>query len=132
MSAAERQEDARLTAADPRWQARRAAIQRGPALADAIAGATFLVLGDDAAVAIAWDPVRQPIPVRTATGRGPRARHLLGLARRDRLAIHRDAALAAALAAGDGPVPEAHWPALAHIVAAVAARQGRAAPAQTG
>jgi len=73
-----------------------------------------------------------PIPIRTATGRGPRARQLLGLARRDQLAIHRDPALAAALVAGDGPVPELHWPPLAHIVAAIAARRDRAAPRQTG
>jgi flagellar biosynthesis protein FlhB len=132
MTAAERREDARLAGADPRWQARRAQVQRGPALADAITGATFLLIGDDTAVAIAWDPVRQPIPVRTATGRGPRARHLLALARRDRLAIHRAPALAAALVGGDGPIAEPHWPALAHIVAAVAARRDRAPPAQTG
>ncbi|HET9620279.1 MAG TPA: EscU/YscU/HrcU family type III secretion system export apparatus switch protein, partial [Kofleriaceae bacterium] len=122
MTAAEQREDARLAGADPRWQARRAEIARGPGLGDAITGAAFLVVGDDTAVAIAWDPLRQPVPVRTATGRGPRARQLLGLARRDQRAIHRDAALAAALVTGDGPVPAAHWPQLAHIIAAVAAR----------
>jgi flagellar biosynthesis protein FlhB len=81
-----------------------------------------LVLGDGAAVAVAWDPVRRPIPVRTATGRGPRATQLLGLARRHRIAVHRDPALAAALVDGDGPVPEPHWPRLAEIVAGTRGR----------
>jgi type III secretion system FlhB-like substrate exporter len=47
---------------------------------------------------------------------------LLGLARRHRIAIHRDPALAAALAAGDGPVPEPMWPRLAEIIAAIRGR----------
>ncbi|HEU4729446.1 MAG TPA: EscU/YscU/HrcU family type III secretion system export apparatus switch protein [Kofleriaceae bacterium] len=126
MTAAEKREDDRLAGADPRWRARRAAIQRGQhasSARDAIAGAALLVLGDDAAVAIAWDPVRRPIPVRTATGRGPRATQLLGLARRYQLPVHRDPALAAALVDHDGPVPEPEWPRLAAILAAAAARR---------
>ncbi|MEO7733877.1 MAG: EscU/YscU/HrcU family type III secretion system export apparatus switch protein, partial [Kofleriaceae bacterium] len=103
MTSTEKREDDRLVGADPRWRARRAAIQRGPRLAEAIAGASLLLLGDDAAVAVAWDPLRRPVPVRTASGRGPRARQLLGLARRHRIAVHRDPALTAALVDGDGP-----------------------------
>ncbi|HEX4423129.1 MAG TPA: EscU/YscU/HrcU family type III secretion system export apparatus switch protein [Kofleriaceae bacterium] len=129
MTSTEKREDDRLAGADPRWQARRAAVQRGPSPADAIAGASLLLLGDDAAVAIAWDPVRRPIPVRTMTGRGPRATQLLGLARRRQLAVHRDPALAAALVAGDGPIPEPHWPRLAEIVAAVRGRAHSTPPA---
>jgi flagellar biosynthesis protein FlhB len=126
MTSAEKREDDRLAGADPRWRARRDAIQRGPSAADAIAGASVLVLGDDIAVVIAWDPTRRPIPVRTATGRGPRATQLLGLARRHRLAVHRDPRLAAALVDGDGPVPEPHWPRLAEIVAATRGRTAAA------
>ncbi len=122
MTKAEKRQDDRLAGADPRWQARRAAIQRGPSASDAVAGASLVLLGDDAAVAIAWDPVRRPIPIRTATGQGPRAAQLLGLARRYRIAVHRDPALAAALVDGEGPVPEPHWPRLAEIVAATRGR----------
>lgn len=122
MTAAEKREDDRLAGADPRWRARRAAARRGPTATDAVAGASVLVLGDGAAVAVAWDPVRRPIPIRAATGRGPRATQLLGLARRHRIAVHRDPALAAALVDGDGPVPEPHWPRLAEIIAAIRGR----------
>jgi len=122
MTAAEKQEDDRLAEADPRWRARRAAIQRGPSASEAVAGAALVLLGDDAAVAIAWDPVRRPIPIRTAAGRGPRQAQLLGLARRHRIPVHRDPALAAALVDGEGPVPERHWPRLAEIVAATRGR----------
>src|SRR5690606_32740069 len=113
-----KREDDRLAAADPRWRARRLAIARGTT-SDAVARATLLVLGDDVAVAIAWDAHRQPVPLRTAIGRGARATQLLGLARRHRVAVHREAALAARLADHEGPVPEAHWARLAEIVAAV-------------
>jgi len=125
MTAAEKREDDRLAGADPRWRARRAAALRGSPAATAVAGASVLVLGDGAAVAIAWDPVHRPIPIRTATGRGPRATQLLGLARRHRIAVHADPALAAALVDGDGPVPEPHWPRLAEIVAATRGRDPR-------
>ena len=123
MTSTEKREDDRLAGADPRWRARRAALQRGPRLADAIAGASLLLLGDDTAVAIAWDPLRRPVPVRTAAGRGPRARQLLGLARRHHLAVHRDPALTAALVDGDGPIPEPHWPRLAEVIAATRGRR---------
>jgi len=122
MTSADKREDDRLAGADPRWRARRAALQRGPHASDAVASASVVVLGDDAAVAIAWDPARRPVPVRTAIGRGPRATQLLGLARRHRIAVHRDPALAAALVTGDGPVPEPHWVRLAEIIAATRGR----------
>jgi flagellar biosynthesis protein FlhB len=115
MTPAEKREDDRLSAADPRWRARRNELARTPS----IAGAALVVLGDDVAVAIAWDPARQPVPLRTATGKRARATQLVALARRHRIAIHRDPALAAALADGEGPVPEPHWPQLAAIIAAV-------------
>jgi flagellar biosynthesis protein FlhB len=122
MTPAEKREDDRLAGADPRWRARRTAVQRGLRPEDAVAGASLLLLGDDAGIAVAWDPLRRPVPVRTATGRGAAATQLLGLARRHRVPIHRDPVLAAALVDGDGPVPERHWPRLAEIVAAVRGR----------
>ncbi len=137
MTSAEKREDERLAGADPRWQRRRAEVLRDarrgrPAtptasaqLRDAIAGATVLVLGDDVAVAIAWDPVHRPVPVRTASGHGPRATQLLALARRHALAVHRDAALASALGAADGAVAEEQWPRLAEVVAALGPRSTR-------
>ncbi len=133
MTSTEKREDDRLAGADPRWRARRAAVLRGPRAADAMASASLLILGDDTAVAIVWDPRRRPIPLRVATGRGPRATQLLGLARRHRVAVHRDPALAAALVDGDGPVPEPHWPRLAEVIAATRsatrdASRGRAPP----
>jgi flagellar biosynthesis protein FlhB len=119
MTAREKRDDERLAGADPRWRAYRARVQRQDDPASAVAGSTLLVLGDGIAVAIAWDPVRRPIPTRTATGRGPQATQLLGLARRHQLPVHRDALLARALATALGPVPEAQWARLAEIVAAV-------------
>ncbi len=121
MSSADKREDDRLAGADPRWQARRAQVARQVPLDEAIAGSSLLLLGDDIAVAIAWDPARRPIPTCTAAGRGPRAAQLLGLARRRRLPIHRDPALAAALL-DVGPIPDRHWPRLAELVAAVRGR----------
>ena len=124
MTAADKREDERLAAADPRWRARRTQIARGPTLRDAVAGSSVVILGDDVAVAVAWDPVHRPVPLRTASGRAARATQLLGLARRHAIAIHRDADLAARLAgqADVGPVPELHWPRLAEIIAATRGR----------
>jgi flagellar biosynthesis protein FlhB len=118
MTDAERREDARLAAADPRWRARRAAAAK-PTTSEAVAGAAVLLLGDAAAVAIAWDARDRPVPARVAVGRDARATQLLGLARRHRIAVHRDAALCAALVDEVGPVPEADWARLAEIIAAV-------------
>jgi flagellar biosynthesis protein FlhB len=119
MTVTEKREDDRLAAADPRWRAQRLALARGPSASDAVAGAALVLLGDDTAVAIAWDARRQPVPLRTITGRGARATQLLGLARRHRVAVHRDPALAAALVGADGPVPDPYWAQLAEIIAAV-------------
>jgi type III secretion system FlhB-like substrate exporter len=121
MSPRDKREDDRLAGIDPRWRDHRAKASRTTP-AEAVAGSTLLLLGDGAAVAIAWDPARRPIPTRTIAGRAARATQLLGLARRHRIPVHRDVALAAALSAGDGPVPEPHWPRLAEIVAAVGRR----------
>jgi len=124
MTAADKREDERLAAADPRWRARRTQIARGPTMRDAVASSSVVLLGDDLAVAVAWDPVHRPVPLRTATGRAARATQLLGLARRHAIAVHRDADLAAQLAgqADVGPVPELHWPRLAEIIAATRGR----------
>lgn len=122
MTATDRRDDERLAGADPRWRARRASLANGPSTRDAVAGASLVVLGDDAAVAIAWDPIHRPVPVRTAAGRAARATQLLGLARRHAIPVHRDVALAAALADGEGPVSESLWPRLAEITAATRGR----------
>ena len=119
MTAQEKRDDDRLATADPGWARQRRALAREPIAAPAIARSTVLVVGDDVAVAIAWDPTRQPVPWRTAVGRRARATQLLALARRQRLPVHRDVELAAALVDAEGAVPEAHWPRLADIVAAV-------------
>ena len=78
-----------------------------------------MILGDDLAVAIAWDATRRPIPTRVAVGRRARATQLVGLARRHRVAVHRDPALARALGDGEGPVPELRWRDLADVLVAV-------------
>jgi flagellar biosynthesis protein FlhB len=122
MTPAEKRSDDRLAAADPRWRDRRRQLTREPAPSTAVAGAVLLLLGDDAAIAIEWDPVRQPIPHRTATARGPRAMQLLGLARRYRVPVHRDVELARSLAEHLGAVPEPAWARLAEIVAATRGR----------
>ncbi|MBL0221126.1 MAG: EscU/YscU/HrcU family type III secretion system export apparatus switch protein [Myxococcales bacterium] len=125
MTAAEKREDERLAGADPRWRRRRAEVGREPRqrdVRDAVAGASVVLLADGLAVAIAWDPVRRPVPVRTASGRDARATQLLALARRHGIAVLRDPDLARALAGGIGPVPEAHWARLAEIIAATSRR----------
>ncbi len=124
MTAAEKREDERMAGADPRWRAERARFTRGPSVRDAVAGASVVLLGDGVAVAVAWDPVRRPVPVRTASGRDARATQILGLARRHGIAVHRDPELALALVDGEGPVPEATWARLAEIIAATARRAG--------
>jgi flagellar biosynthesis protein FlhB len=119
MTATEKREDDRLGAADPRWRAQRTTLARAPAVSDAVAGSAVVLLGDDVAVAVAWDAIRRPVPTRVARGTRAHATQLVGLARRHRVAVHRDVALAAALATADGPVPELHWARLAEIVAAI-------------
>ena len=113
MTAAEKREDERLAAADPRWRAR----VRDPM--PTVAGAAVVIVGDGRAAAIAFDPVRRPVPARVAVGSGARATQLVALARRHHIPVHRDDALARALAAIEGTVPEAHWPRLAEIVGAL-------------
>jgi flagellar biosynthesis protein FlhB len=122
MTTAEKREDDRLAAADPRWRAQQLSIMRGPAVGEAVARSAVVLLGDDIAVAIAWDPTRQPVPLRTAVGRRARATQLVGLARRHHVAVHRDHELARTLADAEGPVPEAHWSRVAEIIAAVRGR----------
>jgi flagellar biosynthesis protein FlhB len=126
MTHAEQREDARLAGADPRWRKARADAARTTSPRDAVASASLLLLGDDVAIAVAWDPVRRPIPTRTATGRGARMTQLLGLARHHAIPVHRDAELAAMLGTGDGPIPEQHWPRVAELIAATSARGTRA------
>ncbi len=118
MTAAERREDDRLSAADPRWRAARAAAARD-GLGDAIAGARLVVLGDDLAVAVAWDPVRCPNPMRIASGRAARATQIIAYARRYQIAVHREPALAT-LVARNTVISEEAWPRLAEIIAACA------------
>jgi flagellar biosynthesis protein FlhB len=121
MTREEKREDDRLSAADPRWAAHRRALARdtGTDLGAAVARSAVVLVGEGTAVAIEWDATRQPVPLRAATGRGPRATQLVALARRHRVRVHLDESLARALADGDGPVPQAHWARLAEIVAAV-------------
>ena len=114
MTDAERREDERLAAADPRWRTRRQELAREPSLA----GVAVVLVGDDLAIAIAWHASRQPVPSRTEIGRGVHATRLAALARRHGVAVFRDASLATTLGDAEGPVPEAAWPRLADIVAA--------------
>jgi flagellar biosynthesis protein FlhB len=124
MTTTEKREDDRLSSADPRWARQRAlaagdASSEGVALSNAVAACAVVILGDDLAVAIAWDATRRPIPTRVAIGRRARATQLVGLARRHRIAVHRDPALARALGDGEGPVPDARWRDLADVLVAV-------------
>ncbi|MFT3691539.1 MAG: EscU/YscU/HrcU family type III secretion system export apparatus switch protein [Kofleriaceae bacterium] len=121
MTASEKKEDDRRSAADPRWARARSLLDRAPegeALSNLVAGSSVVVIGDDTAVVIAWDALRRPIPTRIAVGRRARATQLIGLARRHRIAVHRAPELARVLVGEDGPVPEVHWRALAEVLAA--------------
>jgi len=119
MTAAEKREDDRLAGADPRWAKQRAALSRAPTAEPAVQQAAVILLGDELGIAIAWDPLRQPIPARVARGRGALATQLVGLARRHGIAVHRDPTLVAALSDALGPVPDREWARLAEIIAAV-------------
>lgn len=119
MTAAEKREDDRLHAADPRWANQRTALSHNPSAEPAVRDAAVILLGDDRGVAIAWDPLRQPVPTRVAIGQGARSTQLVGLARRYGIAIHRDPLLVAAIGNSLGPVPEREWARLADIIAAV-------------
>jgi flagellar biosynthesis protein FlhB len=119
MTRTEKREDDRLAAADPRWAQQRLALGRTSPLADAVARSSMLLLGDDTAVAIAWDPLREPVPLIVATGQRAHATQLLGLARRHRVPVQREAGLAARLVGREGPVPAVDWPTLAPLVAAI-------------
>lgn len=118
MTSAEKREDDRLGASDPRWRRLARTLAREPDPRAQLAEATLLVLGDDAAVAIAFDPRRTPTPTRVAVGKGVLVTQLVALARRYRLPIHREPALAAALVERRGAVPAQHWARLAELVAA--------------
>jgi flagellar biosynthesis protein FlhB len=122
MTALDKREDDRLSAADPRWARMRRALIREPSVGTAVARAAVVLLGDDVAVAIAFDPSREPVPTRTMSGRRARSTQLVALARRHRIPVHRDTDLARALVGADGPVPEPYWARLAEIVAAVRGR----------
>ena len=111
MTPREKREDERLGGIDPRWRKPRSEPST-------IAGATLLVLGDDIAVAVAWDPIRRPIPTRTAIGRAMRATLLLALARRHAIPVHRDVDLARRLL-DTGPIPDVHWPRRTELIEAV-------------
>jgi len=100
MTPAERREDVRQAGMDPRWR-RRASAR------DELGHATVLVLGNGVAAAIAWDPIHRPVPVCVAQGRGTEATRLLGLARRDRVPVHRDVELAAQLVGDAAARPRA-------------------------
>jgi flagellar biosynthesis protein FlhB len=121
MTRVEKREDDRMTAADPRWRAQRLDVLRS-SVADLVARSALVLVGDNIAVAIAWDARRQPVPIRTATGRHAHASQILALARRHRIAIHRDVDLAKQLVGGEGPVPDSCWPRLAEIFAATGGR----------
>jgi flagellar biosynthesis protein FlhB len=122
MTVTEKRDDDRIAAADPRWQKQRTMLARTPPASIAVARSFVVILGDDVAVAIAWHARLQPVPVRTITGRRAHATQLVGLARRHRVPVHRDAQLAATLVDGDGPVADGHWARLADIIAAVTGR----------
>lgn len=119
MTAAEKRQDDRLAAADPRWARQRAALARAPSVEPAVRDAAVVLLGDELAIAVAWDPLRRPVPGSVASGRGPRATQIVGLARRHGVAVHRDAALVASLGETLGPIPDREWARLAEVVAAV-------------
>ncbi|MGE0551585.1 MAG: EscU/YscU/HrcU family type III secretion system export apparatus switch protein [Kofleriaceae bacterium] len=116
MTSTEKRDDERLTAADPRWRAHRA--RNATHTGDDIAGASVVILGDSAAVAIAWHPIHRPVPVQLARGSTSRATQLVGLARRHGIPVHREPGLVAALLDGDGAVPRRLWSRLAEIIAA--------------
>jgi flagellar biosynthesis protein FlhB len=122
MTPQEKRDDDRLSAADPRWARMRRSLMREPIAGAAVARAAVVILGDDVAVAIAFDPTREPIPTRTSTGKRARATQLVALARRQRVPVHRDVELAAALVGAEGAVPEQHWARLAEILAALRGR----------
>ena len=119
MSARDARDERRETEADPRWRRLRG---RAAADDDAVRAALVVIVSDDAAAALAWHPRWQPVPRVTTAARGRAALALAALARRHAVPLHRDAALAPALAALAGrAVPDRLHPAVARVVVAVTA-----------
>ena len=119
MSARDLRDERRETEADPRWRRARA---RAHADDDDLAVRTALVVvvADDLAAALAWHPRWQPVPLVTTAARGRAALRLIALARRHKIPLHRDPALAAELAPLAGrSAPDHLHPALARLIVAV-------------
>ncbi|MEZ4400541.1 MAG: EscU/YscU/HrcU family type III secretion system export apparatus switch protein [Kofleriaceae bacterium] len=120
MTTREWRDDARASGGDP--HARRAL--RGARVDDRalVATARVVVLGDELAVALAWQPAARPTVARV--GRDLAARRLVAAARAARVPLVADATLATALAAGAGAIADAQLPAVADLLAAVGVSPG--------
>ncbi|MCE9572180.1 MAG: EscU/YscU/HrcU family type III secretion system export apparatus switch protein [Deltaproteobacteria bacterium] len=114
MTARERADDDRAAHGDRRF---RAARRRAARPADDLA---LVLLGGDAAIAIAWHPERRPTPIISTRARGLATRALIAQARRRRLdAIHAPALVAALATAAPADLP----PPLAAALTALLARR---------
>jgi len=125
MTAQERRDDDRASAADPRWRrARRERAAEGAA-AD-VAAAAVVVVGDQVAAAIRWHARWHPVPRVAVAGRERIALSLVAAARRAGVPIQRDPVLAGELArlAAGAPVPTALHGRLARHLAAVGSGTG--------
>jgi len=120
MSAREVRDERREAEADPTWRRERARHAKDPD-DDAVRAAVAVMVAGDRAAAISWHPRWQPVPRVTAAHAGRGGLRLAALARRHRIAILHDPALAPALVAlgAGGVIPERLHPALARVVVAV-------------
>jgi flagellar biosynthesis protein FlhB len=118
MTRREQIDDARAAGLDPRWRADRRGIDTRDAAA-AVATARVVITGDGAA-AVRYHARLWPRPMVVAVGRGMDATRLIEGARRHRITIHHDPALARALgdAGADAAVPDRWLEPLAEIIAA--------------
>lgn len=118
MTKAEVREEARSAGGAVRaWSTTRRRTDAHPQRTD-LGDTTIIVVGDELAVAVAWDRVRRPSPAVTAVRRGREVGALLALARRDSVPIRRQPELAQRLAGSAGAaVPRTEWAALAAVVA---------------
>ncbi|HVV83667.1 MAG TPA: EscU/YscU/HrcU family type III secretion system export apparatus switch protein [Kofleriaceae bacterium] len=115
MTVREARDEQRETAGDPHLRRRQGDASRADVRAR-IADAVVLLVGDDRAVAIGWQPGRDPRVL--ARGAGVTARALRAAARARRVPLAFAPALAGSLDA-TGPVTASDQPALASLLAAL-------------
>ncbi len=130
MTTQELREEMRNLQGDPAVAARRKATRDQLAaqpLSASVARAAVIVADKAIAVALEYQDEKMSAPFMLARGAGPTARRIRDLAVKGAIPIVERPSLAAALfkeAEVHGPIPEAHWVAVAEVLATIRSGQG--------